>query len=73
LDRGYAVVQKADGAVVRSPADVSAGEALRVRLARGEIAARVWSPGVSAPGSPPSADPPDATDAAPAHDGGVSR
>jgi exodeoxyribonuclease VII large subunit len=41
LDRGYSVVQRADGAVVRRPADVAAGDALRVRLADGEIAAEV--------------------------------
>ncbi|WP_407344358.1 exodeoxyribonuclease VII large subunit [Pengzhenrongella phosphoraccumulans] len=41
LDRGYAVVQRADGAVVRDPADVTAGEALRIRVARGEVAATV--------------------------------
>ncbi|GHS87846.1 exodeoxyribonuclease 7 large subunit [Actinomycetota bacterium] len=41
LERGYAVVQRADGAVLRDPADVSAGDALRVRLARGELGAVV--------------------------------
>ncbi|MGV8967061.1 MAG: exodeoxyribonuclease VII large subunit [Cellulomonas sp.] len=41
LDRGYAVVQRADGAVVRDPAEVDAGEALRIRVARGEVAATV--------------------------------
>ena len=42
LDRGYAVVQRvADGAVVRSPDDAPSGSDLRVRLARGEVAARV--------------------------------
>lgn len=41
LDRGYAVVQRADGAVVRDPAEVAAGEALRIRVARGEVAATV--------------------------------
>lgn len=41
LQRGYAVVQRADGAVVRSPADVAAGDRLRVRLAEGELAAEV--------------------------------
>ncbi|MBC7551382.1 MAG: exodeoxyribonuclease VII large subunit [Cellulomonas sp.] len=40
-DRGYAVVQRADGAVVRDPAEVTAGEALRIRVARGEVAATV--------------------------------
>lgn len=39
LERGYAVVQLADGGVLREPAQVSAGDALRVRLAGGEIAA----------------------------------
>ncbi|MFN2537046.1 MAG: exodeoxyribonuclease VII large subunit, partial [Mycobacteriales bacterium] len=37
LDRGYAVVQQPDGSVVRDAADVLLGEALRVRLANGEL------------------------------------
>ena len=41
LERGYAVVQRADGHVVRSPHDVSAGDRLRVRVAEGELAAEV--------------------------------
>lgn len=41
LDRGYAVVQRRDGVVVRTPADVGPGERLRVRLAGGEITATV--------------------------------
>ncbi|NWF28293.1 exodeoxyribonuclease VII large subunit [Streptomyces sp. PKU-EA00015] len=41
MERGYAVLQRADGAVVRSPEDVSAGEGLRARVARGEFAVRV--------------------------------
>jgi len=36
LDRGYSVVQKKDGAVVRSASEITAGEELRVRLAQGE-------------------------------------
>lgn len=43
LDRGYSVVQLLDGPaamVVRAPDDAPAGTALRVRLARGTIAAR---------------------------------
>ena len=44
LQRGYAVVQRADGAVVRDPADVGAGETLRVRVARGELSAEVTTP-----------------------------
>ena len=40
LERGYAVVQRADGgAVVRSPADVAAGDPLRLRLAGGDVTA----------------------------------
>ena len=41
LDRGYAVVQRADGAVVRRPDDVAAGDAVRLRLAEGELDATV--------------------------------
>jgi exodeoxyribonuclease VII large subunit len=41
LERGYAVVQRADGAVLRDPAEVSPGDALRVRVARGELHATV--------------------------------
>ena len=49
LDRGYAVVQLAEGvpgtpahpgAVVQDPAIAPAGTGLRLRLARGELAAR---------------------------------
>jgi exodeoxyribonuclease VII large subunit len=39
LQRGYAVVQRADGHVVRAPGDVAAGDPLRVRVAGGELAA----------------------------------
>ena len=41
LERGYAVVQLTDGAVLRAPGQVAAGDALRVRLAHGEVAATV--------------------------------
>jgi len=42
LERGYAVVRRAaDGAVLRDPADAAVGDDLRVRLAAGELAARV--------------------------------
>ncbi len=37
LERGYAVVQRADGHVSRCPADVATGDAVRVRLARGAL------------------------------------
>lgn len=39
LDRGYAVVQKEDGHVVRTPEDVPTGEVLRVRVAGGQFGA----------------------------------
>ncbi|GAB7190263.1 exodeoxyribonuclease VII large subunit [Kineococcus sp. NUM-3379] len=44
LARGYAVVQGEDGAVVLDPAAVRAGEALRVRLAGGDLAATAVGP-----------------------------
>jgi exodeoxyribonuclease VII large subunit len=40
LKRGYAVLQKADGHVVRSPEEVAADEPLRARVAEGEFAVR---------------------------------
>jgi exodeoxyribonuclease VII large subunit len=39
LDRGYAVVQRADGGVVRDPDDVALGERLRIRVAGGAFEA----------------------------------
>ena len=51
LDRGYAIVRRAaDGAVVREPADAQAGGLLAIRVARGELAARVEE--VSGGGAP---------------------
>ncbi|HEX3003203.1 MAG TPA: exodeoxyribonuclease VII large subunit [Angustibacter sp.] len=41
LDRGYAVVQRDDGAVVRSPDDVHPGDPLRLRVAQGVVSATV--------------------------------
>jgi exodeoxyribonuclease VII large subunit len=41
LERGYAVLQRADGAVVRSPDEVTAGDPLRARVAEGEFSVRV--------------------------------
>jgi exodeoxyribonuclease VII large subunit len=42
LERGYAIVQRhRDSAVLRDPAEVDIGDDLRVRLAEGELAARV--------------------------------
>lgn len=40
LDRGYAIVSRVDGALVRDPADLEADELLRVVVARGDFAAR---------------------------------
>ncbi|MFD7307698.1 exodeoxyribonuclease VII large subunit [Promicromonospora sp. NPDC059942] len=41
LERGYAVVQRADGHVVRSPDDVTVGAGVHVRLAQGALDAEV--------------------------------
>lgn len=41
LDRGYAIVQHADGDVVRDPAELRAEELLRVTVASGDFGARV--------------------------------
>jgi exodeoxyribonuclease VII large subunit len=43
LDRGYAVLQKADGSAVRDPADVGPGEQLTGRVARGRVPLQVTS------------------------------
>ncbi|MFJ7956601.1 exodeoxyribonuclease VII large subunit [Streptomyces sp. NPDC096319] len=40
LERGYAVLQRSDGAVVRSPEEVAEGEELRARVAEGELTVR---------------------------------
>ncbi len=45
LERGYAVVQHPDGAVVRSSGSVAAGERLSVRLADGRLTAVALPPG----------------------------
>ena len=41
LDRGYAVVMKGDGSVVRSPGQVREGEGLDVRVAEGDFGVEV--------------------------------
>ncbi len=41
LQRGYAIVQRADGHVVRAASEVGHGDELRVRLAEGELTATV--------------------------------
>jgi exodeoxyribonuclease VII large subunit len=43
LARGYAVVQRDDGSVLRAAAEAEVGEPLRVRLAHGELSADVTS------------------------------
>jgi exodeoxyribonuclease VII large subunit len=40
LDRGYAVVTKADGGVLRDPAEVAVDDPLRIRLAGGSLPVR---------------------------------
>jgi exodeoxyribonuclease VII large subunit len=40
LRRGYAVLQRADGAVVRTPQGIAVGEELRARVAEGEFTVR---------------------------------
>ncbi|HYN97580.1 MAG TPA: exodeoxyribonuclease VII large subunit, partial [Pilimelia sp.] len=45
LQRGYAIEQRGDGHVVRAAAEVAPGDALRVRLADGELAATVAGAG----------------------------
>ena len=41
LERGYAIVQAEDGAVVRDAADVTVGQELGVRLASGRLSVSV--------------------------------
>jgi exodeoxyribonuclease VII large subunit len=41
LERGYAVLTAADGAIITSAADASSGDAVRARLADGELALEV--------------------------------
>jgi exodeoxyribonuclease VII large subunit len=41
LERGYAVVQRADGSLVRDPAEVGDQERLQVRVAGGRLPVRV--------------------------------
>ncbi|MBB5117242.1 exodeoxyribonuclease VII large subunit [Streptomyces eurocidicus] len=55
LRRGYAVLQHADGSVVRAAAEVSADEELRARVAEGGFAVRVTG---APPTAPPAADGP---------------
>jgi exodeoxyribonuclease VII large subunit len=45
LGRGYAIALRADGRAVRRPADVVRGDALRLRLAQGQVTAVVEDTG----------------------------
>ncbi len=45
MARGYAVVQRSDGAVVRAPAEVAPGDPLRIRVSDGEFAAHASTGG----------------------------
>ena len=45
LERGYAVVRRADGAVVRDPATVPIGDLLQIEVAAGRLAARAETAG----------------------------
>ena len=60
LARGYAIVQTAEGAVVRDPADAESGDLLRLRLAGGDLAA--WTEGPWADGPWGDGDGPDEDD-----------
>lgn len=55
LRRGYAVLQRADGAVVRSADEVAADDELRARVSEGEFTVRVTQRR-AVPGSPGSQD-----------------
>jgi exodeoxyribonuclease VII large subunit len=44
LDRGYAIVQRSDGHVVRAADEVKTEDLIRVRLAEGELRATVQEP-----------------------------
>ncbi|WP_019872834.1 exodeoxyribonuclease VII large subunit [Sporichthya polymorpha] len=48
LERGYAIVQRADGSVLRDPAEATAGEALALRLAGGTLVATAAAEGSAA-------------------------
>jgi len=50
LERGYAVVQTADGSAVRDAAELSTGDGVHVRLARGRFDADVTTIHADAPG-----------------------
>ncbi|CAM5406453.1 exodeoxyribonuclease VII large subunit [Streptomyces narbonensis] len=53
MERGYAVLQRADGSVVRAPEEVAEGEELRARVAEGEFAVRRVDAGAGPGGAGP--------------------
>jgi exodeoxyribonuclease VII large subunit len=53
LDRGYALVLSADGALVRSTAQIAAGDCVTTRLADGSFLSRVESTAAAAPRTAP--------------------
>ena len=53
LQRGYAIVTKADGAIVHDTDQLAIGEAVAVALARGSASARIESVAVAAPKAVP--------------------
>jgi exodeoxyribonuclease VII large subunit len=53
LERGYAIVQASDGAVVRDAAVVTVGQELGVRLASGRLAVSVTDAADTAAGATP--------------------
>jgi exodeoxyribonuclease VII large subunit len=57
LRRGYAIVQRADGAVIRQAAGVPAGESLTLRFADDQLAVRAERPRVPAAKGPAKAAP----------------
>ena len=59
LERGYSLARAADGSVVTQAAQVKPGEAVTVRLSRGELGCRVESVD---PGSPPPPGPKETTE-----------
>jgi exonuclease VII large subunit len=52
LGRGYSYTLRQDGSLLRSPADVRAGDTLLTRLAEGQVRSVVQPDGQSAPSTP---------------------
>jgi len=44
LDRGYAIVSREDGGILRSASDAAPGSIIEARLASGKIRAKVETP-----------------------------